>query len=137
MANTMEDAPRSPAKEISSCWFIGHLAGESRANTAAGLAIKVKTAQWPEKAELFQATARERRAGRAGKKTTICARLVPPSKKCTRGALFLILLLPRMMPAIIRQDIRFLRLLNRRRRPAGLWPVQKGCPCLLYKNLCA
>ena len=57
MANTMEDAPRSPAKEISSCWFIGHLAGESRANTAAGLAIKVKTAQWPEKAELFQATA--------------------------------------------------------------------------------
>ena len=100
MANTMEAAPRSPAKDTKSCWEIWHRAGDKIAKTDSGRATKVMN------------TAIKKDGSRMGsiwdgvankpsiKKMSICIKPVSPSKKCTRDCLPGIFPLPITIPTM-------------------------------------
>ena len=96
--NTIDAAPRSPAKETSAHCLILHLNGNKIRNTATGLATKVK------KIMIARAGHKtcEKRWGNASrpsrKKINICASPVRPSKNDTMTTLLRILLFPTRMP---------------------------------------
>ena len=98
IAKTIEEAPRSPAKEIRRLCPLLARNGRSRSFTASGRAIRVRKRN-TETADIKTPGSSEGVASRPSrKKTAICMRPVRPSKKWTMFFLPPIFTFPSMMP---------------------------------------
>ena len=100
IANTIEAAPLKPAKETSSICSFLHLKGAKIANTAAGLAIKVKNRAINNAVKKISGNLDGVAKSPSRKKISICIRPVIPSKKLTIDFFPLILVFPRMIPTM-------------------------------------
>ena len=100
IANTIDAAPLNPAAEMNICCPIGHLSGESMANTAAGRATNVKNRAIAIAGSNTCGIWDGNASSPSRKKISICASPVTPSKKCTSDFLLCRDIFPNRIPAM-------------------------------------